>query len=52
MTYNEFCEYFYNVYCDIPLSAQVSELNRTIFSLKMELAKVKKQVNKLSHKED
>ena len=52
MTYNEFYEYINTVYCEIPLSAQVNKLNRTIFSLKMELAKVKKQVSELSRKED
>ena len=48
MNYNEFCEYFYNVYYEMPLSAQVKQMNGTIFTLKMELAKLKKQVKELS----
>lgn len=53
MTYKEFCKYFYDTYCKIPLSAQVNKQAGHIFHLKMELAKLKKKVDELSkNKED
>lgn len=48
MTYKEFYEYFYKTYCEVPLSAQVDKQTKTIFHLKMELAKLKKKVSELS----
>lgn len=52
MTYNKFCEYFYKTFYNIPFSAQVDRQDKTIFHLKMELAKLKKQVRDLSKKGD
>ena len=52
MTEQEFYEYFNKTYCNTPLAAQVKEQARTIFYLKMELAKLKKQLNSLSSKKE
>lgn len=53
MTYKEMCEYFYKKYCELPISAQINKQEKTIFHLKMELAKVRKKLNELSkNKED
>lgn len=53
MTYNEFCEYLYKTYYAKPLSAQANKQDKTIFYLKMELAKIKKRIDELSkNKED
>ena len=49
MDYKDFYNYFYNVYCIIPLSAQVNKQEKTIFYLKMELAKLKKKIRELSN---
>ena len=48
MTNNDFYNYFYKVYWNAPLSAQVSQQNKIIFHLKMELAKLKKKVSEIS----
>lgn len=53
MTEQEFYEYFYKAYCEIPLSAQVRKQAYNIAHLKMEIAKLRKQVSNLSlNKED
>lgn len=53
MSNNDFYNYFYKVYWNAPLSAQLVQHNKTIFHLKMELAKLKKRVQELSKsKED
>ena len=53
MDYKEFCDYFYKTYFETPLSAQVSKQDKSIFHLKMELAKLKKQLSELQkNKED
>jgi hypothetical protein len=52
MTYDEFCEYFYKTYSNNPLPAQVDKQAKTIFHLKMELAKLKKKVYELSSKKE
>ena len=48
MNYEEFCEYFYKAYHKLPLAAQVDIQNKMIFHLRMELGKLKKQVQELS----
>lgn len=48
MNYEEFCEYFYKAYHKLPLAAQVGIQNKMIFHLRMELGKLKKQVQELS----
>lgn len=52
MTEQEFYDYFNKVYCCTPLAAQVKEQARTIFHLKMELAKLKKKLNSESSKKE
>ena len=53
MTEQEFYDYFNKVYCEAPLAAQIRAQAGTIFHLKMEIAKLKKQVSNLSsNKED
>ena len=53
MTEQEFYDYFNKVYCNDPLAAQMRAQASTIFHLKMEIAKLKKQVSNLSRiKED
>ena len=48
MNYEEFCEYFYKTYHKLTLAAQVDKQNKMIFHLRMELGKLKKQVQELS----
>jgi hypothetical protein len=50
MTYKEFYDYFYKAYSVTPLSAQVSKQDKSIFHLKMEIGKLRKQLNDLSRK--
>lgn len=52
MTEQEFYEYFSKVYCDPQVSAQMRALSSTIFHLKMEVAKLKKQLNNLSSRKE
>lgn len=48
MTYQEFYTYFYKNYWEAPLTARVDQQAKTIFHLKMEIAKLKKQYKALS----
>lgn len=52
MTEQEFYEYFDKVYCYTPLAAQMRAQASTIFHLKMEVAKLRKQVNNLTSKKE
>ena len=52
MTEQEFYDYFYKVYCETPLAAQIRVQAGTIFHLKMEVAKLKKQMSNLSQKKE
>jgi hypothetical protein len=52
MTEQEFYEYFNKVYCYTPLAAQMRAQASTIFHLKMEVAKLKKQVSNLSRSKE
>lgn len=50
MTYKEMYNYFYKRNNELPLSAQVDKQEKTIFHLKMEIAKLKKRVGEISIK--
>jgi hypothetical protein len=52
MTEQEFYDYFNKVYCNTQISAQMKAMSSTIFHLKMEVAKLKKQLNNLSSKKE
>jgi hypothetical protein len=52
MTEQDFYDYFNKVYCYTPLAAQMRAQASTIFHLKMEVAKLKKQVSNLSRSKE
>lgn len=52
MTEQEFYDYFNKVYYSHPLAAQMRAQANTIFHLKMEVAKLKKQLNNLTTKKE
>lgn len=54
MTEQEFYEYFYKRYCEVPLAAQLKKQSNNIIHLKLEVAKLKKKLSELTktNKED
>lgn len=50
MTTQEFYEHIYKTYYEIPLAAQLKNQADTLSYLKMEIGKLRKQVNSLSQK--
>lgn len=50
MTTQEFYEYIYKTYFEIPLTARLKNQADTLSYLKMEIGKLRKQVNSLSQK--
>lgn len=50
MTTQEFYEYIYKTYFEIPLTAQLKNQADTLSYLKMEIGKLRKQINSLSQK--
>ena len=50
MTTQEFYDYIYKTYLEIPLAAQLKNQADTLSYLKMEIGKLRKQINSLSQK--
>lgn len=52
MTERDFYNYFYKAYCEVPLAAQLKKQSDHIAHLKMEVGKLRKQLNNLSQKKE
>jgi hypothetical protein len=52
MTIEDFYKYFYTVYCEVPFAAQLRQQANNIFHLRMEVAKLKKQLKELNNKKE
>lgn len=52
MTERDFYNYFYKVYYEVPLAAQLKIQSNNIAHLKMEVGKLRKQLKDLSQKKE
>lgn len=52
MTTQEFYEQLYKIYYEIPLAAQLKNQANTLSYLKMEIGKLRKQINSLSQQKE
>jgi hypothetical protein len=52
MTIQEFYDYFYKTYCEFPLAAQLMKQSNNIAHLKMEVGKLRKQIQTLSQNKE
>ena len=52
MTEQDFYNYFYKTYCELPLAAQLKTQSNIIAHLRMEIGKLRKQLKDLSQKKE